>query len=110
MKPYEIQALAEATYSKLDGPSDECVEEIASTIRVALHWDKGDATFERPAMKLAMPGSKVSFGGNVVYCNLHRTYKQNLRACLVALAYVSGESINDILKSDGIKTEQYRSS
>lgn len=39
-----------------------------------------------------MTGVRVTYGGNVLYCNIHRTQWLNLKAYLEALALVTGES------------------
>ena len=55
-------------------------------------------------------GCKLSWRLNVIYCSQHRTFGGNLRACLVALAYVSGTTIKDIQSDSKLVIERYRSS
>ena len=55
-------------------------------------------------------GCKLTFHGNVLYCSLHRSFDQNLRACLVALAYITGAPIEELRADPMLRIERYRSS
>ena len=55
-------------------------------------------------------GCKVTYHGNVLYCSLHRTFEANLRACLVALAYITNTPIEELRADPLLGIARYRSS
>ena len=58
----------------------------------------------------AFPGARVKFFGNVLHCEQHRTFAENLVTCMNALAMITGLSVEELSQSEQITVEAYRSS
>lgn len=52
--------------------------------------------------------ARVKYQGNVLYCAQHRTFGENLAACMAALVFLTGEPEDAM--SDQLIVEAYRSS
>ena len=55
------------------------------------------------------PSARVQFLANVLYCSHHRTFDENLFACMQALSLITGMSIAELSQSEEIKVEAFRS-